>query len=276
MKSKSAILSTGIILLLLLITYGSSVDTNAMQKMKPEELVAKHLASIGTPEALAAVRNRTVKGTSTVVFRPGPDNRSSGTAEIISDGKSVRLGWLFQALNYPGEIFTFDGNKVGSIFVKPGVRSALTQFINANDVLVREGLLGGTLSTAWALLDVPGRKARIEYNGIKKKGGKDVHEIRYIARKGGGNVRVFMYFDAQTFRHVRTEYALFQLGQEERRYYITEEFENFVTADGLTLPTVYKMNYTIEETSSAMIDWTITATEIQHNQQIDSKAFILQ
>jgi len=259
-----------------LLMAGFAGHVPAMQKMKPAELVQNHLASIGTPEAIAAARNCVVKGTSTVVFRPGPDNRSSGAAEIVSEGKSVRLGWIFQALNYPGEIFTFDGNKVGAIFVKPGQRSALAMFVNSNDVIVREGLLGGTLTTAWALLDVPGRKPRIEYNGIKKKGGKDLHEIRYIARRGGGDVRVFMYFDPETFRHVRTEFSLFQIGQTERRYFITEEFDKFVTANGLTLPTVYKMNYTIEEeTSSAMIDWTIMATEIQHNQQIDPKAFIL-
>lgn len=261
---------------LILLATGLSLSTGAMQKLKPEDIVQKHLASIGTPEAIAAARNRVVKGASTVVFRPGPDNKSSGTAEIISAGKSVRLSWIFAALNYPGETFTFDGSKVGSIYVKPGVRSMFTEFINSNDVIVKEGLLGGTLSTAWALLDVPGRKARIEYNGLKKRGTKDLHEIRYIARKGGGEVRVLMYFDPQTFRHVQTQYALFMMGQTERRYFITEDFDNFVTADGLTLPTSYKMNYTVEESSSAMIDWTITASEILHNQQIDPKTFTIQ
>jgi hypothetical protein len=38
------------------------------EKIKPEELVAKHLASIGNPEARMAIRNRTILGDSDVVF----------------------------------------------------------------------------------------------------------------------------------------------------------------------------------------------------------------
>jgi hypothetical protein len=268
--------SAGFIGVIILFAANISVRTSAMQKMKPEELVDKHLASIGSPEARAAAHNRVVKGSADVVFNPGPRNATSGNAAFISDGKSVRLGWIFAALNYPGEDFAFDGENVGVGFVRPGVRSLLSQFMLSNDFLIKEGFLGGALTTAWALLDVPGRKAKIEYNGLKKKAGKEYHEIRYLARKGGGDVRVFMYFDPQTFHHMQTQYTLIQMGQKEKRYYITEEFDKFVVADGLTLPTSYKMNFTIEEDSSTMLDWTVKVDQILHNQQIDPKTFILQ
>lgn len=267
--------SAGLLGIFIFFAANISVRTSAMQKMKPEELVNKHLASIGTPEARAAARNRIVKGTSTVIFNPGPRNATTGGAVIVSEGKSVRLGWLYSALNYPGEEFTYDGDKVQVGFVKPGTRSLLSEFINNNDFLVKEGLLGGTLSTAWSLLDVPGRKPRIEYNGLKKKGGKEYHELRYLARKGGGDIRVFMYFEPETFRHVRTQYTLTIMGQTETQFYITEEFDKFVVADGLTLPTDYKMNFTIEQSANTMIDWAVAVEQIQHNQQIDPKTFVL-
>jgi hypothetical protein len=258
-----------------MIMYGSSAGTNAMQKMKPEELIAKHLASIGTPEAIAAVHNRTVKGTATVVFRPGPENKTTGTGVFISEDKKVRLSLLFPALNYPGEEFAFDGNKVSLGYVRPGVRSLFSEFIMANDFLVKEGLLGGTLSTAWALYDVAGRKPRLEYNGIKKRVGKDCHELRYMGRKGGGDARVLMYFDAQTFRHVETEYRVIIIGQTEKRYTLTEAFDNFEAVDGLTLPRTYKLNLTIDETATSMIDWSVTFDQIQQNQQLDAKTFVI-
>jgi len=244
--------------------------------MKPEELIAKHLVSIGTPEAIAAVHNRTVKGAATVVFRPGPENKTSGTGVVVSEDKKTRLSLLFSALNYPGEEFAFDGNKVTVGYVKPGTRGQLSEFVNSHDFLLKEGRLGGTLSTAWALLDVAGRKPRLEYNGIKKRGGRECHELRYMPRKGAGDIRVLMYFDSQTFRHVETEYLLTIIGQTEVRYRITENFDGFEVADGLTLPRNYKLSLTVEETAvNLMIDWTVLFELIQHNQQLDPKTFII-
>jgi hypothetical protein len=98
-----------------------------------------------------------------------------------------------------------------------------------------------------------------------------------MARKGGGDIRVLMYFDPQTFRHVQTEYRFVRMGQVEIRYTLTEEFADFDVADGLTLPRSYKLKFTVEETAvNLMIDWTVAFDQIQHNQQLDPKTFILQ
>ncbi|RPJ51087.1 MAG: hypothetical protein EHJ95_05935 [Methanobacteriota archaeon] len=249
------------------------VRVNAAQKLKPEELVEKHMASIGTPEARAAIKSRIVKGVSTVLFRPGPENKSTGNAAIISEGSLLRFSLIFAALNYPGEDFAFDGKKATTGYVRPGVRSQLAGFVESNDVLMREGFLGGALSTAWALLD-PARKPRLEYNGLKKKDGKEYHEMRYLARRGGGDLRVFMYFDPETFRHMRTEYRLIMMGKTETQITITEMFDTFDVADGLTLPRKYTLRFAIEE--NLMIDWEGAFEQIQHNQPIDPKTFIVQ
>jgi hypothetical protein len=241
--------------------------------MKPEELVEKHLASIGTPEARAAIQSRSIKGATSVLFRPGPENKSSGTAAFTSQGNLLRFSLLFPALSYPGEDFAFDGKRVTTIYLRPGVRSQMAEFIIANDVLMREGFLGGVLSTGWALLDTAGKKPRLEYNGVKKKGGKEYHEMRYIARRGGGDVRVMMYFDPQTFRHVLTEYRWIMMGKSELQYTVTEVFDTFDAADGLTLPRSYKLHFTIEE--NMMIDWEATFEQIQHNQPVAPAMFVL-
>ena len=38
------------------------------QKLKPEEIIAKHLESLGTAEARAAVKSQTIVGDATVTF----------------------------------------------------------------------------------------------------------------------------------------------------------------------------------------------------------------
>lgn len=71
-------------------------------------------------------------------------------------------------MDYPAEKFTYDGKKIKINFVQHRQRSVLGSFIHSNNVIMEEGLLGGTLSTAWALLDMPNKKAKLFLNGTKK------------------------------------------------------------------------------------------------------------
>ena len=152
------------------------------------------------------------------------------------------------------------------------IRSDLSNFVTSYDEIIKDGLIGGTLTTAWALLDFAGRRPRLEYNGLKKRGAKEYHELRYLARKRGGDgrMRVLMYFEPQTFRHVQTEYyrAVFPTQSNT----LTEEFSDFVVVDGLTLPRTYKWRFTLG--NSVMCDRSVTFERTQHNQQLDPKTFV--
>src|SRR5690606_32887140 len=90
-------------------------------------------------------------------------------------------------------------------FVKAGVRSDLGTFVQNNNELITHGLMGGTLSTSWPLLNASQAKARIKYSGTKKIDGKEVYALEY-APKGGSDLEIAMFFDKETFHHVRTEY----------------------------------------------------------------------
>src|SRR5690349_2815605 len=90
------------------------------EKIKPEELVAKHLASIGPAEKLKAIKSRTTQGTVQVVFRVGGSGTLNGKASILSQGNMIRSGFIFPALDYPGEQLAFDGNKVTAMQMSPG------------------------------------------------------------------------------------------------------------------------------------------------------------
>ena len=73
------------------------------EKLKPEELVAKHLDSIGSAEKRNAVQSRTTAGATQVVFRVGGSGTLNGRGGIIAQSKAVRADFTFQALEYSGE-----------------------------------------------------------------------------------------------------------------------------------------------------------------------------
>jgi len=258
------------------------------QKMKPEELVAKHLESIGTPEARAAIKTREGVGKGQIVFiQPSPGNLLA-RGEMVSDGKMMRISMLFDGSpNYPTEQFAFDGNRANTSQIRPGVRVNMASFAYTYDVLLKEGLLGGTMTTAWALLDVAGRQPKLEYGGLKKVEGRQLHELRYRAKKGAGELQIWLRFDAETFRHVMSEYRLTQpanmantpsesSAQHDTIYNIKELFDEFRTVDGVTFPTSWKLKYSREGGGpTALAEYSIVLVQVAHNKPLDTKAFAL-
>jgi hypothetical protein len=253
-------------------------------KLKTEEVIEKHLASLGTPEARAAIKSRAATGAAQVTFLQGGHGQLPGKGALFSEGQKAVLVMNFSALDYPGDQLAFDGDKVSVGQIRPGQRSDLSNFIYTYDVILRDGLLGGTLSTAWPLLDLTARKARLDYTGLKKIDGKQLHEVRYRAKKGSGDLRISLYFDPESFRHVRTQYRLvipatmgarpeLSAGQRDTIYTLIEKFEDFREVDGLTLPHTYKLDFTIEGERTVLTQWTLDALQIQHNQQLNPKYF---
>jgi len=193
----------------------------------------------------------------------------------------------FETLTYYSDQFAFDGEKVAVDQFRPGARSTLSQFFYDHDVIIKEGLLGGTLSTAWPLLDLKARQPKLDYTGLKTIEGKKLHEIEYRAKKGGGDVLIYLYFDPENFRHVRTRYRLEKpdaalsgtmsgQAREMTIYTLIEQFDNFVAIDGLTLPQMYKLQLNIQgPRETIMHDWDAAISQTIQNQQIDPKYFTI-
>jgi hypothetical protein len=256
-------------------------------KMKPEELIAKHLDSIGTAEARSAVQNRVASGVGQMVFRLPSKSLKQGKAGMMSEGKKLCIGMAFNSHEYPSEQFCFDGNSVSVSHIQPGVKAYLPAFIYKYDILMKEGLLGGSMSTAWCLLDVAGRQPKLDYTGLKKVDGKPVHELRYRAKKEAGDLAVLLHFDPETFRHVHSEYRLVQpvgmagspgasAQQDDTRYRLEETFGDFKAVDGLILPHSWKLTYSREGMGTTiLIEDGMGVSQIQHNQTLDPKLFIV-
>jgi hypothetical protein len=274
--------------LLVSITTPAETTYGKDPKMKAEELVEKHLASIGKADALAAARTRAMSGTAQVTFRLPTSGLLAGKGNLLSDGKKVRVTMEFGALEYPVEQAAFDGEHITVGQIRPGQRSALGGFLYVHDVLLKDGLLCGSMTTAWALLDVAGRQAKLEYTGLKKIDGRQLHEMKYRSKKGAGDLQVALYFDPESFRHVATISKLVQpasmgrspmesSGQRDILYQLKEDYSDFKEVDSLTLPHAYKLVYTMEgQNQTILVDYNLAMERVAHNQPIDPKYFAVQ
>ncbi len=176
-------------------------------RLNPEELVAEHLKSIGSPEVLAGIKNRGIGGVAGVDFIQGGTGKMTGDFMFVSAGNMLGMIMRYGALEYPGEYFAFDGQEVTVGHINPGQRSPLADFIYRYNGLTKEGLLGGTLSVAWPLLDVEEKQPKLKYDKEKVEG-RELHKLEYDSKKGLDDVNVKLYFEPDTYRHVRTEYRL--------------------------------------------------------------------
>lgn len=274
------------------------------QKLTPEELIARHLDSVGTAEARSKASTRVAGGETKFIARIGGSANVDGNAMMVSSGAKLRFGIKLPLNDYPGEDMAFDGAKAATGLLPQGRRSSLSAFLSSQNLPLREGLIGGTLSTAWPLLRLDQAQPKLDYRGLKKVDGRQLHELSYRPRKGPGDLKVSLFFDPETFRHVRTRYS-YEIGatigtrenpnQNAESYYsLIEDFDDFLAVDGLTLPHKYKLQLSVQGTSAAAVvsasptvqglpnnpasllhDWTFTIKNIEHNKKIDDLIFVI-
>jgi len=249
-------------------------------KLTPAELVAKHLESIGPPEARAQAGGMQIKGTSLLSVRQGGRGQIQGQTLMVSQGIKNMIDMTFASSEYPQELLKFDGKEFTASQFRPGMRTSLGQFFMTNDVLFKEGLFGGVLSASWPLLNLSDKNPKLEYAGLKKVGGKQLHALKYSPRKGS-DLKITLFFDPETFQHIRTEYERTIYPTDQQRIPATgqvsapstqrssnarinafEEFSEFRPESGLNLPHTYKFELSIQsEVRPALIDWTFNLTD---------------
>ena len=269
-----------------LILFSMQTLVSLAADMKPEDVVAKHLDSVGTEQARAAAKSRVMEGTVDYRILVGGAGNLDGKSVLVSQDDKLQFMMKLNNNLYKGEQFISDGNnyQVTRTTANQG-RSAFGEFVQVQDVVLKEGLFGGALSTAWPLYDLKDHKAKLSYAGIKKVDGNDAIELRYSPKKST-SVDISLFFDPQTFRHIETVYTVrvrAQLGQvdpqianaqptgidlgpvppstggvvgvtnetlsarqQETRYRLEEHFADFKTVDGLTLPNKYTIHFSQE------------------------------
>jgi hypothetical protein len=255
------------------------------ENLKPEEIVAKSLDAMGTPQARAA-KSRVSQGAARFRLVSGGVGNLDGKGVLVSEGRKLQFMVKFPNTDYKGEQFVTDGDKV-RVATTTGKqsRSSFGQFVYTQDVIIKEGLLGGELSTAWPLLNLEERKAKLSYEGEKTVDGKKLLDVRYKPKKSS-DLEIHLFFDPETYHHVMTVYTMrirqglgnvdaqlsnaqatgADLGPSpiatggvvtessetatarltETRYRLEERFSDFKTVEGVTLPSHYNLHFTQE------------------------------
>ena len=266
----------------------------------PEQLVDDHLKSIGAPAVLSQVKSISFVGNSEVNFILGMSGQMAGVSMLISEGSNMGIRMVFQDINYPGEYFANDGSSVSVGTIKPGLRSPIADFVYRYNKIMKNGMLGGIFSKAWPLLDIKGNKPRNMKVRSTKVEGIELYELEYRPRDDHGDMKIRLFFDKETYRHVRTEFkvttrddvttgTLSPMGGDgnvrdmaigdvrgESYYTLVEKFDDFRQVGELTMPYSYTLDYMIDGTNQSgfIAKWKIDVQEIGFNTPgIDPKFF---
>jgi hypothetical protein len=282
-----------------------------------DELVSRHLDSIASPAIRAGLKTRVAQGPVHYAILVGGAGFLDGKAQMVSDGNKMQLMMKLPNNLYRGEQFIFDGEKDKVAFSTAAQsRSALGSFVFVYDPIIREGLIGGVLTTGWPLLNLDERKAKVTFEGLKKIDGQELYDLRYRPHKGT-DLDINLYFDPETYRHVETVYTLTssenfanygpstavgngptspgngpggvgvgstQTGgtpelaaarQYMNRYRLSEKFSDFKTADGVTLPTHYDIQFTqeLQNGRTSLTEWDLKGLDISNNVGLESRNF---
>jgi len=283
----------------------------AADKVTPEEVVAAHLKALGSPQALASLKTLAFVGTAKVEFFQGMYGSMNGNCMLVSDRPKMSIVMKFGDINYPQEYFAYDGKEVSVGYISPGQRSPLADFIFRNNGIMKEGLLGGVLSGAWPLLNLEERQVDLKYDEDTIDGRK-LRVIEYRPKQNLRNMKIKLYFDKDTYRHVRTEYRvrvrddmtaapgggatrtgrfttqtqsgpeatdlspLFQ-GLPDSIYVLTESFDDFKKVGLMELPHKYTIDYSVEGQGSSFVGrWTMQQAQWLFNQAYDDRIFVAQ
>ncbi len=287
-------------------SYGGDKD------LDPKELVALHLKSIGSPEVLAGIKNRGISSRAGIEFIQGGVGKNVGQSLFVSAGPNLAFIMKFDALEYPGEYFAFDGSEVTVSTITPGQRSPLAEFLWRYSGLVKEGLLGGVWSVGWPLLNLDEKQPTLK-SGRDKIDGRELLTLDYVPKKRIENMSIKLYFDPETYQHVRTEYRVKVRGEmslqanavvirggvasaeemqagtstagtpraagihdtvPDSNYVLIEKCFNFETKQGVTLPKSYSIEYSHQGQGSAFLaHWNLEADNWMQNGQISASYF---
>jgi hypothetical protein len=192
----------------------------------------------------------------------------------------------FELSNYRQESLAYNGKDVTVGSTSPGQHTHLGEFMLSNDALLAQNLFGGVLGAGWRPTDPEFLNMRVEYGGTANRDGAKMHELRVVP-KGGSDLKIKLFFDAETFRHVRSEYLLelsAAMGsspdqsakQRGSRYLLVEKFSDFREEGGLTLPHEYTVEYEIDNAGDRYkYNWVLKLEVFRFNEPFNEKSFTI-
>ncbi len=264
--------------LFLLIVACSSMWLSA-QNLKPEEIIAKHLNAVGSKGDRDALKSIMALGASEFESNV-PVVKGGGKAVVVSDPGNLFFIISLNSKEYPFEKIGYFDGKTSLPFTTAGSRSLLGSFLSDHQLMLSEGLFTGAMSMRWPLWDIQKSKPKLGGGGTKKVNDRKAYVIDYNPAGGGSpEFTIKLYFDADTFNHIRTEYRYEiqptdgTFGQQNRRAsgvaILAENFSDFKAVEGITLPHTFRAELSNNGTSGMYKNiWGIKVDEYRLNQPL--------
>lgn len=243
------------------------------QSLSAAEIIGKHLEAAGGREKLLQLKSRIAVGT--VKRESDPESKMA----IVSEAPN-RVSAVFVFPNYDLR-FTYDGSNAA---VQPQLPRQYVMFYNKYREMLASGLMFNSISLYNLLLQPPDG-VKFEARGVKRLKGGDAYVVE-VKRPNMDAMR--LYFDAQTFMWVRTDYGKAHFtapmkpftndpvthGDEELTVDFYIETSDFKDVDGVKLPFRFEQVVTapiLRQAKSGTIVGKIS--EYRHNQHIDPQMF---
>ncbi|MEJ7622842.1 MAG: hypothetical protein WKF34_02510 [Pyrinomonadaceae bacterium] len=255
----------------------------AGQSLKTDEIIAKHLGSIASPAKRGELKTLMAIGASEFEVK-SPVVRGKGRAVMVSNPANLFFIISLNSKEYPFEKIGHFHGKSSLPFISAGNRSLLGAFLNEHDIVLSEGLFGGTMSLRWPLL-LADKKAMIKSAGTKKVGERKSYVLDYMPRGvGSSDFTIRLFFDADNFNHLRTEYrrqvdaGRIIFGQQNQLsssvITLTEDFSIYKVVDGVTLPHEYRIRFASNSSSVTSENiWGVQVLEYRLNQALQPDFF---
>jgi outer membrane lipoprotein-sorting protein len=256
---------------MLALVVATAADENV--KLTAQDIINKHLEAVGGKEALAKFKTRVALGT---VKREGNPDEDFAIMSEAPNRLSAR--YVFKQADWQ---LTYDGTK--SIH-RPQFPRSLADIEEKLHEMLSSGLMFNSISLYSLLSEDDRSDVKMEAKGTKKIAGRNAYVVEV---KQGKLPKMRLYFDAENFMWVRTDYGSVTKREQMRTF--TNDVQNkgvenatidfyvetsdFREVDGIKLPFKFVQVITqpfVNKTHSAMIG---TIKEYRHNVQIDPAMF---
>jgi hypothetical protein len=242
------------------------------QNLTAADIIAKHLEAAGGKAALAKLKSRVAIGTVQKEHEP------AAKMAIMSEMPN-RVAAMFVFEKYDLQM-SYDGK---DSVVRPTPARMFAPFISKYQQMLGSGLMFNSISL-YNLLD-SGQAAKLEAKGMKKVRDRQAYVVEI---KAGNGLSARLFFDAESFMWVRTEYGRVTIqkpmgqftndvvnrGQDDITADFYIETSDFREVDGVKLPFKFEQALTTPYVQQKTVGTIIgTITEYQHNVPIDPKMF---
>lgn len=258
--------------LTLLIT-SAALSADEKPQISGVEIITRHLQAIGGKEALGKIKSRVAIGIAK------KDSDASVPVAIMSEAPNrVSAIYQFEGFNWQ---LSYDGGKAT---FRPAISRGSSVVVQKYEEMLASGTMFNSISLYNVLNAAESDTTKFEAKGTKKLKGRTAYVVDLKQNKGQP---VHLYFDADTFMWIRSEYGSVRITKdlgtftnavgskdEESTIDFYVETSDFKEVDGVKLPFKLELVATAPILKQRNVGTIITTiNEYRHNVKIDPKMF---